>query len=552
MTACSLLVAGSCVLALAGGAAPSVGAPTLGIRVRARALVRRGSIGASADDGPDLPRAASKRELQKDFAAIAVPSLAALSCENLLSLVDTMWLGRLGAEQMGAAGVGISATYSYAKLFDDPLVKTTTSLVAGKEGSELRASVLSALVLALLLGVAQLIAFTALAGPIVGGFGVGSTSIMREPAIAYVSLRALGAPAVTLLLVTQGIFRGLGDTLTPLLCTVAGNLVNFILDPILIFGCGLGCAGAAGATAIANYVTIIPLLILLRRRLLAAGAGPPPAGSGGATAERAAILTALRSYLGAGSLIYVRTIGKLWGYGYAARRAAELGSVPAAAYALTFQLGVVTTQLCEAVSLAMQSLLSRELTRLQRALQPAQAARAARGEGGSAAQFGANARHVVLVGVGLGGGLALLLSLLTWLVRGFAVRALTSNAPVGALCVSLMPWVLICQCLKGLAYPANSVLLGGRDWLVSTAGMWLSSLALVGSLLHWLPSPPVGGAAVSAADGLSSLLIIWQALSMTFAVQVVVSLLRYFSGTGQWRVLTGRDAPREPRRPRDE
>lgn len=543
-------------LALVGATVPSGGARPLGAaRVRARALAPRGLPGASAeppDDGPELPRAASKRELQKDFLAIAVPSLAALSCENLLSLVDTMWLGRLGAEQMGAAGVGISATYSYAKLFDDPLVKTTTSLVAGKEGSELRASVLSALVLALVLGVVQLLAFTALAGPIVGGFGVGALSQMREPAVEYVRLRALGAPAVTLLLVTQGIFRGLGDTLTPLLCTIAGNLVNFILDPILIFGCGLGCAGAAGATAIANYVTIVPLLLLLRRRLVAAGAGAPAAGSEGAASERAAVLGALRSYLGAGSLIYVRTIGKLWGYAYAARRAAELGAVPAAAYALTFQLGVVTTQLCEAVSLAMQSLLSRELTRLQRALRPAVAERAARGKSGSAAQFGENARHIVLLGVALGGGLALLLSALTWLGRDAAVRALTSNGPVGALCVALMPWVLICQCFKGLAYPANAVLLGGRDWLVSTAGMWLSSAVLVGSLLHWLPPPPAGGAAASAAASLGALLIVWKALSASFAIQVAASLLRYFSGTGQWRVLTGRDAPREPRRPRDE
>jgi len=134
----------------------------------------------------------------------------------------------------------------------------------------------------------------------------------------------------------------------------------------------------------------------------------------------------------------------------------------------------VTTQLCEAVSLAMQSLLSREFTRVQRALQMPQTSGLA-----SAAAFGANARHVVLLGVCLGGGLAAFLSALTWLVRGAAVRALTSNAPVGALCVAVMPAVLVCQCLKGLAYPANAVLMGGRDWLFSTAGMWASRCVFV-------------------------------------------------------------------------
>jgi Na+-driven multidrug efflux pump len=286
--------------------------------------------------------------------------------------------------------------------------------------------------------------------------------------------------------------------------------------------------------------------------MVAAGA-PAPTDRAGAAMERAAVIGALRSYLGAGSLVYVRTIGKLWGYGYAARRAAELGPVPAAAYALTFQLGVVTTQLCEAVSLAMQSLLSRELTRTQRALALAANPLGANGVGargarasGSAAQFAANARHVVLLGVVLGGGLAALLSLVTWLLRAPAVRALTSNAPVGALCVSVMPAVLICQCFKGLAYPANAILMGGRDWLVSSAGMWASSLVLVGSLVHWLPAPPVGGVAATAAEGAASLLVIWRALGLTFAVQVACSLLRFLSGTGPWRVLVGKDAPGAP------
>lgn len=150
----------------------------------------------------------------------------------------------------------------------------------------------------------------------------------------------------------------------------------------------------------------------------------------------------------------------------------------------------------------------------------------------------------MLLGVGLGGGLAAALSALTWAVRDGAVRALTSNAPVGALCVVLMPAVLVCQCFKGLAYPANAVLMGGRDWGVSTIGMWASSLALVGALLRWLPPPPAAGAAATAAEGARALLVIWQALGLTFGVQVAVSMLRYASGTGPWRALTGRDAPR--------
>lgn len=50
----------------------------------------------------------------------------------------------------------------------------------------------------------------------------------------------------------QGVFRGLGDTRTPLYATLACNLLNIILNPLFIFGCKLGVAGSALGTLIAQ------------------------------------------------------------------------------------------------------------------------------------------------------------------------------------------------------------------------------------------------------------------------------------------------------------
>lgn len=47
---------------------------------------------------------------------------------------------------------------------------------------------------------------------------------------------------------SQGVYRGLGDTRTPLYATVASNLVNVVLGYFLIFSAGLGIRGAALAT----------------------------------------------------------------------------------------------------------------------------------------------------------------------------------------------------------------------------------------------------------------------------------------------------------------
>ena len=48
---------------------------------------------------------------------------------------------------------------------------------------------------------------------------------MRLPAQQYLTLRALGAPAVVVSLATQGVFRGFKDTKTPLYATGAWNLL---------------------------------------------------------------------------------------------------------------------------------------------------------------------------------------------------------------------------------------------------------------------------------------------------------------------------------------
>ena len=204
---------------------------TVRVSLPARALAA-----SDADDAAQLPPALlpppqRRRTLDRELRSIALPSLAALSCENLLSLVDTLYLGRLGAAELGAAGIGIAATYSIAKLFGDPLTKTSTSLVAGAEGDALLSSVIAALALALFLGLVQTAVFTAFAPKIVAGFGASAGSPLAAPAAAYLRLRSIGAPAVTLQLVMQGLYRGLGDTLTPLLCTLAGAAVNAARGP---------------------------------------------------------------------------------------------------------------------------------------------------------------------------------------------------------------------------------------------------------------------------------------------------------------------------------
>ena len=47
--------------------------------------------------------------------------------------------------------------------------------------------------------------------------------------------------------------------------SVSGAVINIALDPILIFGCDMGIAGAALATTVSQYLSFIFLLVMIRK-----------------------------------------------------------------------------------------------------------------------------------------------------------------------------------------------------------------------------------------------------------------------------------------------
>jgi putative MATE family efflux protein len=301
-----------------------------------------------------------KRNLSKEFLAIGVPALVQLAAEPLASLVDTAYLGRLGPEVLGGAGVAISAQYAVSKLYNDPLLRTSISLVASQDGKsrgsddsaaeakrELSIAVSSALLLAFCVGMVQLVVYSILSSGIIRGMGLDSLSPMWQSAVSYLRVRALGTPAATLWLVTNGIFRGLGDTRTPLVYSFVFTVLNIILDPLFIFTLGFGASGAAAGTAIAQYAALVPLMMALNRKVKI-----------DVISQLSELGNSLKKYLEAGSFVLIRTFGKVFAYAVCARQAALLGSVGAAAYNLTFQLGFATTQICEAVAVAVQTLLA--------------------------------------------------------------------------------------------------------------------------------------------------------------------------------------------------
>lgn len=87
----------------------------------------------------------------------------------------------------------------------------------------------------------------------------------------YFTIAAPGGAIQLVNCVLAGILTGQGRTRYAGTCTILGSLSNLALDPLFIFVCGLGIAGAAFATIIAQAITGILLLHAILHDPLVAG-----------------------------------------------------------------------------------------------------------------------------------------------------------------------------------------------------------------------------------------------------------------------------------------
>ena len=74
---------------------------------------------------------------------------------------------------------------------------------------------------------------------------------------AYIKVIFAGILLTMAYNVLSGILRGIGDSRTPLYFLILSSVLNIILDVVLIVYTGLGTAGAAYATIIAQGVSAV-------------------------------------------------------------------------------------------------------------------------------------------------------------------------------------------------------------------------------------------------------------------------------------------------------
>lgn len=203
---------------------------------------------------------------------VAWPMIAIGLLKTAYYLTDTWFVSRLGDAALSAMG-GSAFAWWMILLAGEIAGTGTHALVARHEGAGDGGRIGGTLTQGLWVGLLVAVAVTAL-WPLRGLYfdllGFGSDGPERALGLDYLGACLLGTVAFCAHAVTDGVFRGLGDTRTALVLASATFVANALLDPLLIWGLGpvpaLGIAGAAWATALARAGgALLGLWVLARR-----------------------------------------------------------------------------------------------------------------------------------------------------------------------------------------------------------------------------------------------------------------------------------------------
>lgn len=81
----------------------------------------------------------------------------------------------------------------------------------------------------------------------------------------YLVISFIGVPFIVFYNLIASIFRGLGDSKRPMYFVIVACVINVALDYLFIGGMGMGAAGAAIATILAQLVSVIVAFVYIRR-----------------------------------------------------------------------------------------------------------------------------------------------------------------------------------------------------------------------------------------------------------------------------------------------
>lgn len=201
------------------------------------------------------------------LARLALPTVAAQIINMLYNIVDRIYIGHIPGEgALALTGVGVcmplimivSAFASLVGYGGSP----RASIFMGKNDFPTAEKILGNCLTLLVILSAGLTALLLIWNrPLLLAFGASENTI--DYAVSYMNIYACGTIFVQITLGMNAFITAQGFAKTGMLSVLIGAVCNIILDPVFIFGFGMGVPGAAWATILSQAISCVWVLAFL-------------------------------------------------------------------------------------------------------------------------------------------------------------------------------------------------------------------------------------------------------------------------------------------------
>lgn len=204
----------------------------------------------------------------KNIAYFSLPYLLSYFLQTLYGLADLFIIGQFNeVDSITAVSIGSQAMHMLTVMIVGLAMGSTVTIgkaVGAKDTRQTSYAVGNTVTLFMGVSAAVTVLLLMLVKPIVAAMSTPAEAVAGT--VSYLTICFIGIPFITAYNIISSIFRGMGDSKSPMYFIAVACFVNIGLDYLFIGVFGLGAAGAALGTTLAQTISVLTSLMLIRRR----------------------------------------------------------------------------------------------------------------------------------------------------------------------------------------------------------------------------------------------------------------------------------------------
>ena len=206
----------------------------------------------------------------RNVVSFSLPYLLSYFLQTLYGMADLFIIGQFeGVASTTAVSIGSQVMHMLTVMLVGLAMGATVSIAQATGGDKKRtaSAIGNTVTLFMLLSLALTALLLALRGSIVSIMSTPEEAV--QGTLAYLTVCFIGIPFITAYNIIASIFRGLGDSKSPMYFIAVACVVNIALDYYFMGTLHLGPAGAALGTTLSQAVSVlVSLAVILKRRLI--------------------------------------------------------------------------------------------------------------------------------------------------------------------------------------------------------------------------------------------------------------------------------------------